>query len=254
MLAPAACSLRHIAAPTRFAPPVTNTTLPCTELSTKLAACNLTHPNFSIMLSLPVPSPESQAHSDELRDLIHQEIALQGGWIQFARFMELALYAPGLGYYSTGSCKLGEAGDFVTAPEISSLFGCTLALQLEIMPQTALHIIELGAGSGKLAADILSELERRGLLPVRYDILEVSPDLRDRQQKLLKRRVPHLIDRIHWLDALPDSISGVLIANEVLDACRFILCAGQMQIFLSAVWRAWGKILFGRNVCWRTQD
>lgn len=171
------------------------------------------------MLSLPVPSPESQAHSDELRDLIHQEIALQGGWIQFARFMELALYAPGLGYYSTGTCKLGEAGDFVTAPEISSLFGCTLALQLiEIMPQTALHIIELGAGSGKLAVDILSELERRGRLPVRYDILEVSPDLRDRQQKLLKRRVPHLIDRIHWLDALPDSISGVLIANEVLDA------------------------------------
>ena len=169
--------------------------------------------------SLPTPSPEAQAHSNKLCQLIHRDIELQGGWIPFSRFMELALYAPELGYYSAGSLKLGAAGDFVTAPEISSLFGRTLARQVsEIMAQSTPQIIELGAGSGKLAADILSELERQNHLPDRYDILEVSADLRARQQALLRERLPHLINRIHWLDALPDSISGVLIANEVLDA------------------------------------
>lgn len=171
------------------------------------------------MPSLPLPSPEAQAHSDQLRDLIHHDIARQGGWIPFSRFMELALYAPGMGYYSAGARKFGVAGDFVTAPEISSLFGRTLARQLvEIMAQSTPHILELGAGSGKLAVDILGELERQNSLPERYDILEVSADLRGRQQVLLQARLPHLIDRVHWLDALPDSISGVLVANEVLDA------------------------------------
>ena len=171
------------------------------------------------MSSLPLPSPEAQAHSDQLRDLIHHDIARQGGWIPFSRFMELALYAPGMGYYSAGARKFGLAGDFVTAPEISSLFGRTLARQLvEIMAQSTPHILELGAGSGKLAVDILGELERQNSLPERYDILEVSADLRGRQQSLLQARLPHLIDRVHWLDALPDSISGVLVANEVLDA------------------------------------
>jgi SAM-dependent MidA family methyltransferase len=171
------------------------------------------------MSSLPLPSPEAQAHSDQLRDLIHQDIVRQGGWIPFSRFMELALYAPGMGYYSAGARKFGAAGDFVTAPEISALFGRTLARQLvEIMAQSTPHIIELGAGSGKLAVDILSELERQNSLPDRYDILEVSADLRERQQALLQARLPHLINRVHWLDTPPDSISGVLIANEVLDA------------------------------------
>ena len=171
------------------------------------------------MPSLPLPSSEAQAHSDQLRDLIHQDIVRQGGWIPFSRFMELALYAPGMGYYSAGARKFGAAGDFVTAPEISSLFGRTLARQLvEIMAQSTPHIIELGAGSGKLAVDILSELEQLNSLPERYDILEVSTDLRERQQALLQARLPHLINRVHWLDTLPDSISGVLVANEVLDA------------------------------------
>lgn len=171
------------------------------------------------MPSLPLPSPEAQAHSDQLRDLIHHDIARQGGWIPFSRFMELALYAPGMGYYSAGARKFGAAGDFVTAPEISSLFGRTLARQLvEIMAQSTPHILELGAGSGKLAVDILGELERQNSLPERYDILEVSADLRERQRVLLQARLPHLINRVHWLDALPDSISGVLVANEVLDA------------------------------------
>ncbi len=171
------------------------------------------------MSTLPLPSPEAQAHSEQLCQLIHHDIALQGGWIPFSRFMELALYAPGLGYYSAGSRKLGTAGDFVTAPEISPLFGRTLARQIiEIMAQSAPHILELGAGSGKLAVDVLSELERQNNLPERYDILEVSADLRARQQALLHERLPHLASRVHWLNTPPDSISGVLIANEVLDA------------------------------------
>jgi len=169
--------------------------------------------------TLPLPSAEAQAHSDRLCEFIHHGIVAQGGWIPFARFMELALYAPGLGYYSAGARKFGTAGDFVTAPEISPLFGRTLARQLaEIMAQSAPHIIELGAGSGKLAADVLGELERLDCLPERYDILEVSADLRERQQEFLRERVPHLAARIHWLDALPEKISGAVIGNEVLDA------------------------------------
>ncbi len=173
----------------------------------------------TLMSSLPQPSREAQVHSNQLCDLIHRDIALQSGWIPFSRFMELALYAPGLGYYSAGARKFGAAGDFVTAPEISPLFGRTLARQIaEIMVHSTPHIIELGAGSGQLAVDVLGELERQACLPERYDILEVSADLRQRQQALLQQHLPHLIDRVHWLDALPDSISGVVVANEVLDA------------------------------------
>ena len=168
---------------------------------------------------LPIPSTEAQAHSDKLRELIHGEIAAQRGWIPFARFMELALYAPGSGYYSAGARKFGAAGDFVTAPEISPLFGRALARQIaDIMVQSAPHILELGAGSGKLAADVLCELERLNCLPQRYDILEVSADLRERQQLLLQQRAPRLFARVRWLDALPENISGAVIANEVLDA------------------------------------
>ena len=169
--------------------------------------------------TLPLPSAEAQAHSNKLCEHIHHDIAEQGGWIPFARFMQLSLYAPGLGYYSAGARKFGEAGDFVTAPEISPLFGRTLARQLaDIMKQSAPHILELGAGSGKLVADVLGELERMGCLPEHYNIIEVSADLRERQQFLLKEHVPHLAGRVHWLDALPETISGAVIANEVLDA------------------------------------
>jgi SAM-dependent MidA family methyltransferase len=133
--------------------------------------------------------------------------------------MELALYAPGLGYYTAGAHKFGEAGDFTTAPEMSSLFGRTIARQAtEAMQQSAPHILELGAGSGKLAVDILRELERLDQLPASYDILEVSADLRERQRALLHQRVPQLADRVHWLDALPEKFSGFIVANEVLDA------------------------------------
>ncbi len=168
---------------------------------------------------LPQPSPEALEHSNQLCSLIRSEIAAQGGWIPFAQFMELALYAPGLGYYTAGARKFGEAGDFVTAPEISPLFGRTLAWQVvEIMSQSEPQIMELGAGSGKLAVDILSELDQLNCLPERYNILEVSADLRERQQALLRERLPHVFARVRWLDALPDAISGAVIANEVLDA------------------------------------
>jgi SAM-dependent MidA family methyltransferase len=170
-------------------------------------------------LSLPLPSPEAAAHSARLVEFIRSDIAASGGWISFARYMELALYAPGLGYYSAGSHKLGEAGDFITAPELSPLFGRTLARQItEIMANSTPHILELGAGSGILAVDMLAELESLGSLPERYAILEISAELRERQQELMRKRLPHLLHRVHWLDALPEKFSGAIVANEVLDA------------------------------------
>jgi SAM-dependent MidA family methyltransferase len=169
--------------------------------------------------NLPAPSADALVHSANLCELIRRDINAQGGWIPFSRFMELALYAPGLGYYTAGAHKFGEAGDFITAPELSPLFGRTLARQLiEVMRDSAPHILELGAGSGELALDILGELERRDALPKSYSILEVSADLRQRQQTLLQEKLPHLVSRVHWLDAMPEKISGAVIANEVLDA------------------------------------
>jgi len=169
--------------------------------------------------NLPTPSPEAIAHSEKLCELICHDITTQGGWIPFSRFMELALYAPGLGYYTAGARKFGEAGDFTTAPEMSALFGRTLAKQLiEVMQSSSPHILELGAGSGKLALDILTELEMREALPESYSILEVSADLRERQQALIQERLPHLAARVKWLNSLPEKISGAIIGNEVLDA------------------------------------
>lgn len=171
------------------------------------------------MSSLPPPSPEALVHSGRLRELILRDIEIQGGWVPFSRYMELALYAPGLGYYTAGARKFGSAGDFVTAPEISPLFGRTLARQAaEIMTHSAPQMLELGAGSGRLAVDMLLELEQLNSLPERYAILEVSADLRERQQALLQERAPHLAGRVSWLEELPDSIDGVVIGNEVLDA------------------------------------
>jgi SAM-dependent MidA family methyltransferase len=170
-------------------------------------------------VALPIPSPDALVHSAKLCELIRTDISTQGGWIPFSRFMEMALYAPGLGYYTAGAHKFGEGGDFITAPELSSLFGRTMARQLvEVMQASTPNILELGAGSGKLALDILIELEKLDALPESYSILEVSADLRQRQQALLSAKLPHLANRVHWLDALPENISGAVIGNEVLDA------------------------------------
>ena len=171
------------------------------------------------MAPLPEPSPDALHHSRELARLIHREIAAAGGWIAFSRYMELALYAPGLGYYSAGAAKFGAAGDFVTAPELSPLFGRTLARQVaQVLELTGGEVLELGAGSGRLALDLLRELERLGTLPVRYHILEVSADLRERQRALIGEAAPHLLERVAWLDTLPASFTGIILGNEVLDA------------------------------------
>lgn len=170
-------------------------------------------------MSLPQPEPEALACSAMLKQRIAEEIAAAGGWIAFARFMELALYTPGMGYYSGGAQKFGGAGDFVTAPEISSAFSATLAAQVvQILAHSAPQMIEVGAGSGRLAADLLLELERRDALPDRYGILDLSGELRARQRETLLQRAPHLLDRVAWLDRLPESFDGLVLANEVLDA------------------------------------
>lgn len=182
---------------------------------------------------LPAPSPEEAAHSERLRAQIAHTIQHAGGWISFARYMQLALYAPELGYYTGGSHKLGADGDFITAPEATPLFGECIATQLaEVLPQTEGILIEAGAGSGALAVSILRALERLDCLPARYDILEVSPSLMQRQQERLAAQAPHLLARVRWLQAPPERFSGVLLANEVLDAMpvhRLICADGEVR-------------------------
>ena len=170
-------------------------------------------------MPLPEPTPDAREHSERVAAYIHEEIAASGGWVSFARYMEIALYAPGLGYYSAGSRKLGRAGDFVTAPEISPLYGQTLARQVkQVLDSGHDEVLEVGAGSGALAATLLEELERSGKAPRNYLILELSSDLRERSRDTLAARVPHLLERVAWLNRLPPSFSGVVIGNEVLDA------------------------------------
>lgn len=172
-------------------------------------------------MDLPVPGPLEAAHSARLQDMIRREIERAGGRITFARYMELALYAPGLGYYSAGLSKFGAGGDFITAPEISPLFARCIARQCrQVLEQMAQgDMLETGAGSGVLACDVLSECERLGCLPRHYFILELSAGLRARQRDTLQQCVPHLAGRVHWLDTLPQSgFHGVVLANEVLDA------------------------------------
>ncbi|MBP9712914.1 MAG: SAM-dependent methyltransferase [Sterolibacterium sp.] len=168
---------------------------------------------------LPEPEPAARAASAALCQHIAEQIVAAGGWISFARYMALALYAPGLGYYSGGAQKFGAAGDFITAPEISPLFAHSLATPaVWVMQHSAPHILEVGAGSGLLAVDLLAELERLGQLPERYAILEVSGELRARQQATAQSRIPHLYERMVWLDHLPEKFSGFVLGNEVLDA------------------------------------
>lgn len=169
---------------------------------------------------LPSPDPQAAASSDALAALIHAEIASSpSSWISFARFMELALYAPMLGYYSGGAQKFGGAGDFVTAPELTPLFGATLARFAQAtMASSTRQILEFGAGSGLLAAHLLGELQRCDALPQRYFILDLSGELRARQHATLSALVPGLVERVEWLDALPAQFSGLMLGNEVLDA------------------------------------
>ena len=168
--------------------------------------------------SLPVPDDIAQQYSEELIALIKSEIDKNDGTIPFQRYMELVLYAPGLGYYAAGSAKLGEQGDFVTAPEISSLFSQALANAIMPVVDQDQIILEVGAGRGRMAADILIYLSQKNKLPKEYWILELSADLRERQKQTIQDMVPELINRVKWLDELPEHFSGVVLANELLDA------------------------------------
>lgn len=189
------------------------------------------------IFQLPTPDAEAQAHSQKLIQLIVDDIAAADGRISFARYMELALFAPGLGYYSAGASKFGEQGDFVTAPEISPLFSRALAQQVaevlagieggarsgkgsgEVSDEVSDEVLEIGAGSGTMAAEMLAELDALNVLPHRYAILELSADLQARQRQTIRERVPHLLDRVQWLTAMPESgFRGVVVANELLDA------------------------------------
>jgi SAM-dependent MidA family methyltransferase len=172
-------------------------------------------------LDLPEPSVAEKQHSNDLLDIICQQIELAGGWIDFAHYMELALYAPAMGYYSAGQQKFGEAGDFITAPEISPLFAQTLAKPVaDVLSHMGKgSIIEFGAGSGKLAADLLIELQQQQALPEKYLIVELSAELKKRQQQTLQNKIPDFFARVQWLDRLPDKpLNAVVLANEVLDA------------------------------------
>lgn len=168
--------------------------------------------------TLPEPGNVAQQHSENLIALIKNEIENNNGSISFQRYMELALYTPGLGYYAAGSTKLGEEGDFITAPEISSLFSQALAKAILPAINDKQIILEVGAGRGRMAADILLYLKQHNQLPKEYWILELSADLRERQKKTIEKIIPEIMDKVKWLAQLPEQFSGVVLANELLDA------------------------------------
>jgi len=180
-------------------------------------------PEHQTGLELPIPDKDSAQHSQRVFEHIRELIESSGGSISFAEFMQEALYAPGLGYYSAGARKFGAGGDFVTAPEISPVFGYVLARQCAaVLGQLdGGQVLEPGAGSGALAVSLLRKLEQLNALPDRYLILEVSADLQQRQQQRLWEEVPHLADRVTWLAELPQGFNGVIVANEVADALPF---------------------------------
>ena len=168
----------------------------------------------------PVPSAEMLALQATLVERIRARMAERGGALPFLEFMELALYSPGLGYYSNGLRKFGADGDFITAPELTSLFGRSLASFAEAVLRAVPDgdVLEFGAGSGALAIDLLRELELREILPRHYCILERSAALRQCQREAITASLPHLLERVRWLDQLPGSFNGLMLANEVLDA------------------------------------
>ncbi len=202
---------------------------------------------MSLPLDLPEPSADELAHSARVAERVRLELDKHRGWIDFARYMEIALYEPGLGYYSAGARKLGPEGDFITAPEVAPVFSRCLAAQCaEVLEHSGGDsILELGAGSGALAAELLLELERLQALPRRYAILDLSADLRERQLHTLRLRAPGLLPRVEWLDRLPEGFRGLMLGNEVLDALpieRFRVRAGRVWP-LGVAWRQGGFAL-----------
>lgn len=192
-------------------------------------------------MRLPEPHPDALAASKQLQNVIAAEIEQRSGWMPFSRFMELALYAPKLGYYSGGAQKLGRDGDFTTAPETTPLFGAALAqVAAGLIAQTRPQIMEFGAGSGKLAFDILTELGAIGVQIAQYTILDLSGELRSRQEHLL-RDFPQVV----WQQQLPPAYSGLVIGNEVLDAMPV-----ELVIKTAAGWQQRGVGLTGTGFCW----
>jgi len=195
-------------------------------------------PGHSHDSALPALPPAERAHSERVAMEIRRRIELTEGAIDFSAFMDAALYAPGIGYYASEGATFGEAGDFVTAPELGSVFARCLARQCrELFGYIgSAQVFEAGAGRGVLAAELLAELERLGSPPIRYQILELSHALRARQRRTLDERVPHLAGRVEWIDRWPTSFRGVVIANELLDALpveRFRVRSGgitQLQV------------------------
>jgi len=196
-------------------------------------------------------------HSELLKAKIASQIASQGGWIPFSRYMDLALYEPGMGYYSAGAHKLGSGGDFTTAPELSPLFGAAICstlipilegLQAQGLPT---QILEFGAGTGKLASSILTRLQDLDFTLDCYDIVEISPDLAQRQQEHISKTIAHLHSQTqcHWLSELPKDFKGIILANEVLDA---IPC--DAIIYHDGFWY-WHGVSFEKNkLIWKTGD
>jgi SAM-dependent MidA family methyltransferase len=181
----------------------------------------------------PTLSADLTRHCEQVAVAVHEAIAAAGGWLSFDDYLGIVQYAPGLGYYSAGSEKFGIAGDFITSPELSGLFGRCVARQCaQVLQQIGGNVLELGAGSGALAASVLGTLHELKQLPDHYYILEVSADLRDRQQQRLSSLPPVLRERVRWLDALPAApTAGVLLTNEVADALpfkRFVIHSGAL--------------------------
>ncbi len=189
---------------------------------------------------LPSPDADASAHSERVAEFIRRRIAAAGGRISFGDFMQQALYAPGLGYYAAGAAKFGADGDFVTAPEVSPLFGRVLAGQLASLTRAdgEVRIVELGAGTGALAIAVLTRLAELEALPARYQILEVSAELGERQRQRIASELPELVARVEWVAELPTDVHGVIVANEVADALpveRFERGAdGIEQLFVAA--------------------
>jgi SAM-dependent MidA family methyltransferase len=193
------------------------------------------------------------AHTELLSQKIMAEITSNGGWIPFSRYMDIALYEPGMGYYSAGAHKLGAGGDFTTAPELSPLFGAAIVetllpilegLQAQGLPT---QILEFGAGTGKLAKSILTRLHDLDFSLDRYDIIEISPDLAQRQEELLQRlsKELNLSTQLHWLGSLPNNFKGIILANEVIDA---IPC--DAIIFQNGFWYWHGVAVIDGKLAW----
>ena len=203
---------------------------------------------------LPTPDADALAHSARLSEQLREAIDGAGGVLPFAQFMELALYAPGLGYYTAGARKFGAEGDFVTAPELSPLFGRAIARQCAEVLERLGHrgdggeLLEIGAGSGALAVDLLGELAALGQPPERYLILERSADLRRRQRERIAERLPELVERVEWLEAMPEGFSGMVVANELLDA----FAVHRFQITAEGP-REWG-VVWEEGFQWRLME